>query len=201
MHRNVKRAVTLVVSIAGVLAVMTAGASANRLSVNRREVRMVWSGMTFTTLNGERLVCPVTLEGEFEAATFVKTLNVRIGFINAATYGCAERIRLLFPSSWELIYRGFVGALPEIRTLELHINNFAFSWRGPFLTCIYRSEVPINISRNPETRQLTRVDFGPTRIPSTGERCRPELYEASLGGSAVITKRGEGGEGIFLYLI
>ena len=201
MHRHAKVAL-LAFAAASVLVAWTAGASANRLSLNRREIRMVWSAMTFTTLNGERLSCPVTLEGEFEAATFAKTLNARIGFINAATYGCAERIRLLFPSSWELIYRGFTGTLPTmIRSLELHINNFAFSWRGLILNCLYRSSVPIIASRNPETGQLTRVDFAAiTRIPSTGEGCRPELYEVTLGGSATITKRGEG-EGIFLSLI
>lgn len=207
MHRYV-RAAWLTLAITSALVMWTASATANRLSVNRREIRMVWTSMTFTSSSGERVSCAVTLEGELEASTFTKVINLRIGRIFTAASSCPSTIRFLTETSWDLLYESFFGSLPEISNLLFKINGFAFVWRGWFYDCLYRSEASMptlfNATRNPATWQLTRVDpsGGTNRLPPIAGNalCTRARDEVSISGSGTITRRGEG-EGIFVTLI
>jgi len=207
MHKRVKLAV-LALAMASVLAGWATGASANRLSVNRREIRIVWSALTFTSNAGRRVTCGVTLEGRMEEATFTKVLNLRIGTITSGSSSCSETIRFLFEQRWDLLYETFFGTLPNITNLYFKINGIAFSWIGGY-TCKYRSEArsptSFNATRNTETWQLTRIDApgAAGRMPpieGSSIFCTNVNDEAYLNGSGVITRAGEG-EGIFLSLI
>jgi len=205
MHRYT-RTVWLALALASALTMWTASASAGRLSINPRPIRMVWNEMTFRTSSGERVTCAATLEGELEASTFAKVINLRMGVINSAASGCSSTIRFLTETSWDIRYETFLGTLPEIRNLSVKITGFAFRWIGWLYDCLYRSEInrpiPIYATRNLETAQLTRVDFSiAARLPPIiGASCRAERDEVALSGSGTISRRGEG-EGIFVNLI
>jgi len=197
-------AVWLTLALASALAMWTASASATRLSVNRRDIRMVWNEMTFRTTSGERVTCGVTLEGELEASTFAKTIDLRMGVITAAASSCSSTIRFLTVPSWDIRYESFSGILPEIRALRFKITGFAFNWVGFFYDCLYRSELSrplaFEATRNLATSQLTRLDPSSTTRLTPGGSCRPERDTVTISGSGTISKRGEG-EGMFLTLI
>jgi hypothetical protein len=206
MHRYT-RAVWLALALASVFAMWPASASATRLSVNRREIRMIWNEMTFRNSSGERVTCAITLEGTLEASTFTKVINLRMGVIYAAVSSCSSTIRFLTETSWDIRYETFFGTLPEIRNLLFKITGFAFNWAGFFYDCLYRSELSrpllFNATRNPATWQLTRVDpvGGTNRLPPfRGALCTNARDEVTLSGSGTISKQGEG-EGIFVTLI
>jgi hypothetical protein len=206
MHRLVRIALATLLA-ASALATWTGAASAGRLSINRTLWRIAWSSLTFTSTEGRRVTCAVTLSAQMEASTFTKVINLRLGRVLSAQSSCSE-IVFLTETTWDILYESFNGTLPRITNLNFKINGFAFRWVG-VINCVYRSDAThplrFNGARNFETWQITRVD-APGALyklpPTTGSHflCTNARDEAYMNGSGNLTIWEEG-EGIFLTLI
>jgi hypothetical protein len=137
--------------LAGAMAVLALSmgvstASANRLSINERGVRITWARLSF--IAGTNTVsCPVTLEGSFHSGTIRKVARALIGYISRAivngtegpcTGGTATVLSETLP--WHIQYRAFTGALPRIRTVSLRLIGASFRVRpAGLVACLART--------------------------------------------------------------
>jgi hypothetical protein len=122
---------------AAMLAAAVGTASANRLSVNRGQIRVVWSQFEFSdTVTTNVVKCPVTLEGSFHNTTFVKTRTLLVGYLSRATVsngvctgGRATILEGTLP--WHLTYSTFAGSLPFISSVTLDLIRAGFDIEIP----------------------------------------------------------------------
>src|SRR5215213_7620345 len=119
-------------------------ASANRLSISTRNVRVVWSNLQLEG-GGSRIICPVTLEGSFHSSTITKTAGLLIGHISRAsvigstppcTGGHATVLRETLP--WHVTYESFAGTLPRPSRINIQLIGASFQVDQP-TTCLART--------------------------------------------------------------
>jgi hypothetical protein len=111
-----------------VLSMAVASASANRLVVNEKSYRIVWSPLRFIA-GGNTVSCNVTLEGSFHSATIRKVERALIGHVtrasvNTCTGGSATVLNATLP--WHVQYNGFTGTLPRITGVLLKLVGASF---------------------------------------------------------------------------
>ena len=116
-----------------IMLVATAASSANRLSVNNRNIRAVWTKLEFREPGGffGTVQCPITLEGSFHYWTIVKRERALIGLISRASVNSASctggHTTVLTESlPWHGTYQGFIGRLPEIESFKLLLTGVKF---------------------------------------------------------------------------
>jgi len=118
-------------------------ASANRLSISNRNIRIVWTELIFTGAGGEALLtCPITLEGSFRSATIAKVIGALIGHINRATVAEAScrggRMTISQASlPWHITFEGFTGTLPRISSVTLLLRGMNYSLEVFGVVCGY----------------------------------------------------------------
>jgi hypothetical protein len=140
------RAVLAAVGAALVLATAVGSASAGRLSISNKGIRIVSSGIEFIFEEGEALgiACPITLEGSFHSATIRKVPAALIGHITRATTstrtcggGTITTLQTSLP--WHVRYRGFTGRLPRLSGMTLGFINAGFLIGSLAYNCLYLS--------------------------------------------------------------
>jgi hypothetical protein len=110
-------------------ALLTGSASATRLSVNTTEFTINWR--PYVCNFPEPVECNLTLEGNFSASTFAKTIGSQIGSITAAHFeatcvgGSARALTETLP--WRVLYGGFTGTLPRIAAVSLTFVGTSFA--------------------------------------------------------------------------
>lgn len=157
------------------MALAVSAASANRLSVSNRNLRITWTNLEFRTGESAIARCPVTLEGSFHSATIAKIRNLLIGHVSRASVGsCASGSATVLTESlpWHVTYEGFTGTLPLISTVNLLLINAAFRIGALGFFCLARTS-----TANP-ARGAAIVEAGgritglrateTTTIPTTG---------------------------------
>lgn len=144
---------------AAALGALVGSASANRLSLTSRTVRVVWSSLEFAGPTTIR--CRVTMEGTFHESTVSKVSGSLIGYITAASiarpctggtawaYNGTERNEALgntvLASSlpWIISYEAFIGELPAFIAEKILIIMLRWLYRASFfgipILCAYRS--------------------------------------------------------------
>lgn len=125
------------------LCALSSGAGARLFSISNTTFRAVFP--TFEAAYATTFArCPVTLEGTFIERTLIKVLDTHIGSITRVTIGtCTERmIRFLTETlPWEMFYRVFSGALPNIASIRASIERFSFRVTEAFgMSCLFASE-------------------------------------------------------------
>jgi len=154
--RPYARHLLTVLGAAIVLSALVSTASANRLSISNRLIRVTWSSLSFQGEGLAEVKCPVTLEGSFHSATIRKVVGALIGAITRAnvrrpcTGGTAwahngeanevlgGTVRNALP--WHLTYEGFGGTLPNITSLRVLLARALFLIRASFgftILCSY----------------------------------------------------------------
>jgi hypothetical protein len=176
-----------------VLAVAVAVSSAATYSLGPESFSARWTSLTFE-LGGNRVACPVTLEGSFSSATFPATAGTRVGTINRASLGtCSAGSATILSETlpWTVQYATFAGTLPNITSLTFHVIGAATRGSVNGLTCLIRSMEahPLNfIAERLEEGSLTgtRVDES-LGIPASGG------FLCELAGEAHASGRGSFG--------
>lgn len=187
----------LVSSLAAVvvLAAAVGAASATRLSLSNRNIRVVWTPLTFKSGSLAEIRCNVTLEGTFHSNTIVKREGALLGYITrgALTRPCVggtawiqngiERIESLggatTPNSlpWHITYQGFEGRLPDITALKLLLVGAAFKLRvtviGITVLCLYKSTIA------QPARGIARVAAGTITSLDADESQQIPFFEGS----------------------
>jgi hypothetical protein len=163
---------------AAAMAVMVAGASANRLAMNNQFFRAVWTPLTFTeNAFGGTIRCNVTLEGSFHSQTISKVVRSLIGYVTRAmvtrpcvggeawVYNGTEVLNtttLANSLPWHVQYASFTGTLPNITRIRVRLIGARFLLRAfGFVSCVYTSkeaEPAIgNAERNTATGEITSL--------------------------------------------
>lgn len=128
--RRYTRHLMVACTTALVLAAVAGTASANRLSISSTAFTLRSTSLTFGG-GGLSIICEVSLAGSFHSRTIVKTRNLLIGYINrgeviagSCNAGSARILQETLP--WHVLYLGFTGTLPNIRTLILSLRTTSF---------------------------------------------------------------------------
>lgn len=159
MRTYVKLTITGILATAA-LAALVGSASANRLSITNRNIRVVWSSLEFIGAS-TTIRCRATFEGTLHSNSITKVEASLIGYVTAAriahpctggsawAYNGTEANEALpvstLPTSlpWHLLYGRFSGTLPAITSVEMTLNQARFLVRASFfginLLCMYRS--------------------------------------------------------------
>ena len=135
---------------AGVLLSALVGvASAQRLEISNRSVRVKFPRLAFAEPEGTSIAfCEVTMEGSFHSRTITKAAESLVGYISRAVIGAercgffsgAERIEFQAASlPWHVRYESFAGALPNITRVNFRFPSIAFRVSGAIGTCLYRA--------------------------------------------------------------
>lgn len=134
------RIALLVVGSVVVLAIwaFSTVASANRLSLSDRGVRIVWNPLTAGAQTREMFgaECPVTMEGSFHSSAMSKVVGSLIGYVtraSVATTSCTRgSFRFLLESlPWHIRYSYYRGTLPNISRLGIGFVGAAISITSP----------------------------------------------------------------------
>ena len=155
--------------LAGLLAALTmtlvvTAASASRLSLSNRNIRITWTSLDLVSGGSTVEECPLTLEGSFHSATIRKTAGALIGFISRASVGvCFGGTKTILQASlpWHITYDSFTGALPRPSGLVLLLHRL--NWQATVLgvNCLYgedgveRARATLNIEPNGLVTGLT----------------------------------------------
>jgi hypothetical protein len=210
--RSHRRIIHAAVTAALIMALAAAVSSAEEFDVvNGEFFRAQWSSFTITTGAG-RIVCPVTLEGSFAAASFTSTAGTRVASVTRASLGgCTENTATILSETlpWTVQYSSFAGTLPNITSLTFRTIGASFRGTAAGVTCLFRSttERPMNFSATRSTAaestgQITgtRLDES-ARIPLTGAFCEGTEGTVSGSGSLLSTVDAEGdGERAYFFL-
>ena len=92
---------------------------------------------------GQRIVCPVTLEGSFHRTTVAKVARSLVGHVTRATVNsCSAGTMSVLTETlpWHVQYGGFAGTLPNMSSVSLSIVGMGASWTFIGITCLGRSE-------------------------------------------------------------
>ena len=123
------------IAAAAILAAAVGTASASRLSISNREVRLVWRPLILEAA-GESVKCDVTLEVEFHSNTIRKTSNALIGNITRASLNnCIEGSGTILQASlpWHVTYKSYGGTLPRPTRVQSTVIGAAFRSDPPEL--------------------------------------------------------------------
>jgi hypothetical protein len=131
MTHHIRLTITALTATA-IMAMALTNASANRLSVNGHNVRVVWRTLEFAGAGGgfSATRCAVTIEGSFHSNTIKKVEKALVGHISRAsvaspcTGGTATVTTGTLP--WKIDYNGFTGTLPAIRSVRFLLVGMSF---------------------------------------------------------------------------
>ncbi len=180
------------------LAAAISSASANRLSISNKNIRVSWTSLELSnTITSEVIRCPVTLEGSFTESTIRKVLRALIGLVSKAsvtgascTGGTATVRQETLP--WRFTYEGFTGRLPNIESVKALLIRASFEIRASLATCQAQTteEEPAtdiaNLGASGEVSGLRAEEA--TRIRLTGGICG--LGSGSFRGTGRVTQLG-----------
>jgi hypothetical protein len=130
--RNIIRLVFAGLAATIVLSFAVGGATARRIEMTERAFLVRWSPLIFEAV-GNRISCPVTLEGSFHSRTLSKVSGQLVGYITRAFVqgeeppcqgGQATVLSATLP--WHVLYVRFTGTLPRITTIRLSLRGAAF---------------------------------------------------------------------------
>jgi len=84
----------------------------------------------------------MTLAGTFHSNTISKTMNSLIGYITSASLGTcsggrATILRETLP--WHIVYSGFTGTLPNIRSVNMDIIGLSMAVETEGVACLLRT--------------------------------------------------------------
>ncbi len=181
------------------LAAAITNASASRLSISNRNIRVTWTSLELSnTTTTEIIRCPVTLEGSFTESTIRKVLRALIGVISRASVtaaSCTGGTVTIRQESlpWRYTYDGFTGTLPRIQTVRALIVRLTFEIHTQIATCTDATteESPAvgNAVLNETTGAIDDLEAeSGARIPARGGLCG--LGELSLASSGPVTQLG-----------
>jgi len=133
------RALTIGLSAALILSVAVGTAAARNFSISNQNFRITWSPLHLTAGEFEN-DCHVTLEGSFHSRTIAKVLGTLLGyvtrvFIQRCTLSTSTGLNL----PWHIRYSGFIGALPNIQRIRVHLIDASFLISVLGIGCLYRS--------------------------------------------------------------
>ena len=194
---------TLGLSVAILLAIGAATATANRLSVSNRNIRAVWTPVDMDNV----IECNLTMEGTFHSATFSKTIGGQIGHITrSAVSNCSESFTVLTEDlPWPILYQRFTGRLPRIASLGIAIVSYSLNVGISGIQCLYRagevSPVQAIANINEATGQVTglRMDeTAPISLAEGGFLCPDEMH---FSGTGTVRQLGSTTALIFIRLI
>jgi hypothetical protein len=178
------------------LASIVSTASANRLSVNERFLRLIFLPINFETAIGT-VECEILLHSTFFARTFAKVRNTRLGDEVGRLMGCAEGAATILAEThpWYLTYQSFSGRLPNITHLFLLLVRFsARIENGAGVSCLIASTdaEPIKLLLFLNlTGTVTSSEIWETEIdPTGGFPC--DLEDVAITGTAEV-ENGSGG--------
>jgi len=156
--RKYSKHLMVAITAAAILAAAVGTASANRLSISNRNIRVVWTPLSFNAGASALVRCNVTLEGSFHSNTIAKVARALIGHISRANVArpCAAGTAWAYNGSevnevlggtlasslpWHLTYESFEGTLPNITGVHLLLTGARFLLRatvfGVTLLCNY----------------------------------------------------------------
>ncbi len=194
-HHYTRLLLTSLIITAALAAAIT-NASASRLSISNRNIRVTWTSLELSnTITSEVLRCPVTLEGSFTESTIRKVLRALIGVISRATNGtCIGGTATIRQETlpWRLTYDGFTGTLPNITSIKLLLIRAMFEIMNGVATCRAETteEEPAvgiaNLGASGEVSGLRAEEA--TRIRLRGGLCG--LGEGSFSGTGTVTLLG-----------
>lgn len=197
----------LLAGLAAALLLLVAvdAASARNLSVTEPAFRAVWSPMSIVQRpSGVIIRCPITLEGSFQSASFMKIRGRQVGQVTSATSatctgGSLTILRETLP--WRLNYRTFTGTLPNITTVVFELVGLSFQTNVLGFPCLFRStaENPVNQIARVEASAIAGLTIDETiLLRSSTFQC--EMQSLGLSGSATVTRPGST-TAIFIRLI
>jgi hypothetical protein len=128
MRTSVKLGLTALAA-ALLLSAALSTASASRLSVSNRNIRVTWSSLEFRSPI-VTVRCRVTIEGSFHSATIPKMEGTLVGYITRATVdsaNCTNATATAEGLPWHITYESFTGTLPRIETVRLLLRNTLFN--------------------------------------------------------------------------
>lgn len=116
-------------SVTVLMGALASTTSARNFSVDATSLRSAFRTVSFH-FPGITTTCQLTIEGSLHRNTIAKTIGSLIGYITSAIIGpcvsgTASILRETLP--WHVRYSGFLGRLPEIRSLIFHV--IGASWR------------------------------------------------------------------------
>jgi len=120
------------------LAAAVSTASANHLSVNEQNHKIVWRALEFNASAGSNITCELMLEGSFHSRTIQKTAGALIGHINRASVGvCTGGSLTVHTESlpWHEQYNSFEGTLPRITSVTIGLVGIRWRLRNSAETC------------------------------------------------------------------
>jgi len=124
------------------LGALVSTASARNFSVSNQNISSMWRSVEFA-LPGATTRCQVTLEGSLHTRTMPKVIGSLIGYITKAALGpCADGTATILSATlpWHVRYSGFVGTLPIITSITVHVINAAWRVReSGGIACLARS--------------------------------------------------------------
>lgn len=190
---------------AAMLMVMAVGsASANRLSINERRIRITWVSLEFEGSPFGAIRCKVTMEGSFHSATINKVVGALIGHmsraaVSACTNGSATVLLERLP--WHVTYESFAGTLPRITSATLLLRGAAFRLAQSIISCLAitgnsaaeNARGIAEVGAGGETRQI-RADPNPT-IDCGG------LFSGRFNGTGQIFRLGTTAQDVRITLI
>jgi hypothetical protein len=145
MYRHVRRLLAMLAA-AMTLALIVSSASAGRLSISNRQIRVTWASLeALNNITSETLRCSVTIEGSFHSATLQKVASALVGYVSRAsvnrtcTGGSATIDQETLP--WHLTYASFSGVLPSLTGVRLSAIGFSAVLAAFGNICRLRSEV------------------------------------------------------------
>jgi hypothetical protein len=179
-----------------VLSFAVSGVSARRIETSEQGFLTRWSPIVLSAA-GNRVSCPMTLEGSFHSKTFSKVCGELIGYISKAQIpvgleppcvgGTATLLTETLP--WHIQYVSFAGRLPNITSIRLQVTNTRVQFRAAGVTCLTGSTATnpdvgdIIIGGSGEGRQLRALpEF---TIPLRGE------FVCGFAGNASFEGTGE----------
>lgn len=166
-----------------VFGVLTAMASANRLSISTQTFSVTWTSAEFSGGFGTSR-CNMTIAGSIHTNTIVKTTGALVGYINRASIGrCATGSGTVLTATlpWHVAYAGFNGTLPgNIINNTYNILNDNWQTSEPVfgIVCLATSSTssPVTGTFNLTSGRVTSVTLGGA-IPCAGVR-------GTLGGTS-----------------
>ena len=192
---------------ATLLSTAVSTAAANRLSVSETEFEVKWEALVFAEAF-TNITCPVTMLGRFHSRTIVKVTRILVGMINHAVVGRCEfdgRATVLQETlPWHITYDGFIGTLPAITHIRLHMVGASFRV-GDGIFCLARTDfaepaVGTAVTRT-ATGQISTLNANPEAEIEVDERVGlcALAEDVSLSGNGRVTTLS--GSLIFIRLI
>jgi len=147
------------------LGALVSSAAARNFSVSNQNISAMWSSVILRGPFGGSTDCHLTLEGSLHSRTIAKVAGSLIGHITKAILGRCEAGTATIHSAtlpWSVRYSGFEGALPNIRSIIVHVIDAGFSVRtteGVTCNVITTAAQPGigTFHRNTATHELTEA--------------------------------------------